>query len=370
MRIRVLLGCLLVAGCGSFEEVITEGSLRGEASLNPLLASQRFFERMGLPATSSGSLPQALPEDAVVLVSGQRYRATTPALEHLLEWVAGGGHALVFVEGFDEPLPPGAGDPEVPFALLERLGVVRGPAPDYDEFFEGTDSAFEEDPTGREEWELQLDPDAGCIGPENDLSTPVCDLSYGDGKVTLIPEGSIIARKNLGDGDHAAWLWSTVQAGPQSPTSALLIHGGGDTLWSLIRKHAPAAPWALLGLLVLSLWRLAVRFGPRLPDPPPARLGFDLHVTAVGKFLWKRRENTRLVQAWRNRVLNAARGKLGLPLSPGSDPTRTQGFVDALVERTQLPADRIQRAFASEHVDESATFTAIIADLQAMRQAL
>lgn len=370
MRIFVLLGCLLVASCGSFEEVTTEGSLRGEAGLNPLLAAQRFFERMGLPAASTGSLPRALPEDAVVLVSGQRYRVSTPALEHLLEWVAGGGHALVFVEGFDELLPPGAGDQEVPFALLERLEVARSPTPDDDEFFESIDDPLDEDSGEQGGFDLQLNPEAGRIGPRGDWHAPVCDLGYGDGKLTLVPEGSIIARKNLGDGDHAAWLWSTVQDGPKTPTSALLIHGGGDTLWSLIRKHAPAAPWAVLALLILSLWRLAVRFGPRLPDPPPARLGFDLHVAAVGKFLWKRREPARLVQAWRDRVLHAARGKLGIPLPPGSDPIRTEGFVGALAERTQLPADRIQRAFASEHVDESATFTAIIADLQAMRQAL
>ena len=102
-----------------------QGSLRGEAGRNPLLAAQYLLTRLGLPAVSSEALPAVLPEETVLVLSGEFLRPKSPLLERFLHWVAQGHHALVFLDGFRETLPPGSSTSKRGFALLDRLGVKR-----------------------------------------------------------------------------------------------------------------------------------------------------------------------------------------------------------------------------------------------------
>lgn len=382
---RWILPLALLASCGQFEEITTPGPLRGEARRNPLLAAERMLTELGLPTTSTDLWPGLLPEDAFIIVSGERFELNGAVLEQFLAWVDQGGHAIVCLSGFDRPVNVARVAMDRPNALINELGLWIFESPTESELREAMEFS-EENPFEPaesvsieyeqmvshydDELELLLDPGGSWLSHDGEESLPMQRVYFGEGQLTLIGEGGFLARTEIGDADHAQWLWRECQVGEYRPGRALLIHGGRPTLWTLIKRHTPESPWMLLLLVALALWRVAARFGPRLREPARARLGFDLHVTALGEFLWRRGGRLALVSAWRQRVLRRAQETLHLRSGSDADLSRSTEFAAAISARSGLEATRVQQALTSEHLDQHASFIQVVADLQDIERSL
>lgn len=380
-----ILPLVVLTSCGNFEETTRPGSLRGEARRNPLLAAQRTLEGLGLPSSSTDRWPETLPEGGLVLLSGERLEVYGETLERFLTWIDQGGRAIVCLSGFERPVNLARVAMDRPNALLGELGVWIFESPTEEALRQRMESAGEDPfapaelvpldsvellPYVDDELELLLDPGASHMSLDGEESHPVLRLDFGQGQLTLVGEGGFLARRAIGDADHAEWLWRECQVGELLPSKALLIHGGRPTLWTLIKRHTPDSPWALLVLTLLTLWRAAARFGPRLQEPARARLGFDLHVSALGRFLWLRGGRLALVQAWRQRVARRAQITLHLRTGSEGDLQRSSEFNAALSARTGLELARVQQAMTSEHLDQPASFTQVVADLQELERSL
>ena len=266
----------------------------GEARLRPFLAAERFAERMGLSAKELRSLPDldALAAGGVLLLPNQRQSLDRPRMERLLAWVQTGGHLVAEAEaiGVDDP-------------LFEQLAVRRVQAdwvgsPLTVPFAEGPGlkvslrSRFGlEPPTGR----LQIRVASG-------ESVRLATFTRGRGLVTVTTNLDFARNQQIGELDHAAFLWRLLHATPATQL-AVYEHPVRLSLWSFLTEHALAALAAGLALLVVWLWRIAPRFGPVAPDAPPVRRRLLDHLRASGRYYWALDLRERLLVAARDAAL-------------------------------------------------------------------
>jgi len=292
------LGVLLIVWYVSgFERVpVTERvGLSGEARLRPLLAAERFAERMGLPAREARALPELdrLPARSVLILPRQRRSVDERRAAQLVTWVASGGHLIVEAEF--EPVA----DP-----VLRRFGlrVERDTAARQPVHLEVTGA-------GRRLALMSLRPGrmvadygtpafrVGAPGAERIVSLPV-----GEGLVTAAVELDFARNPFIGMHDHAELLWRILGLA-RSEELVVFHHPQRLSLWGFLVEHAAGALLAAGLLLALWLWRIAPRYGTLLPDPPPVRRRLLDHLRASGRFLWAQGLGATLAAAARESAL-------------------------------------------------------------------
>lgn len=270
----------------------------GEARRNPLLALERMATRLGADARELRSVAQLgeLPTNAVVVLPARRDNVTEPVRRRLLEWVSRGGRLVVEAEPF------GLEDP-----LLAALGIARGkpiaPAP-----------ASGPPPRPAYLWPGDDQPLATTLLPVPPLSHPqpvmalawngrnaVIAIAHGKGRVTAVSSLGFARNAAIGGAQNATLAWRLVEAG-EAPI-AILNRPERLSLWRwLVRNAWPALAGAAL-LVTLWLARIVPRFGPLVPDAPPARRRLLDHLRAVGRFHWSTRRAAHLVEAAREGAL-------------------------------------------------------------------
>ncbi|MFL6565219.1 MAG: hypothetical protein ACJ8G5_09845, partial [Burkholderiales bacterium] len=127
-------------------------------------------------------------------------------------------------------------------------------------------------------------------------------FDYGEGAVTALV-GLHFARNPLvGTEDNADFLWHLLSL---TPAAELQIYLRPErlSLWGFLLQHATPVLAALAAFVALWLWRIAPRFGPVRPDPPPARRRLLDHLRASGRFYWAQGIRGRLVAAARDAAL-------------------------------------------------------------------
>lgn len=257
----------------------------GEARRNPYLAAERFAGRMGLRTRQLRALPELDGLRGGVLLLPSRRQALDPRrLRSIVAWVEGGGHLIAEAELF------GVADP-----LLDLLGVQR---------ISVTPPAAKpppvELPNGRK-LNVSIFGTALLQAPDKDAARLVF-ITRGKGMVTAA-SGLQFARNNLiGIGDNAEFLWYLLEL---TPAAELQVYLRPErlSLWAFLKEHAAPVLAATAALLVLWLWRTAPRFGPVVPDAPPARRRLLDHLRASGRYYWEKQLRGRLVGAARDAAL-------------------------------------------------------------------
>ena len=255
--------------------------LSGEARLRPFLAAERFAGRMGMRAKELRAVPEldALPASGVLILPAPRDALEPRRATALLAWVERGGQLIVEAEpaarkaqrkSRPEPLLAEAADGRrfaVAFARGPLLsGPVRKPRL----------SAGDQDG-----WRLVAFP-------------------RGKGQVTAVSSLDFARNPLIGQNDHAALLWTAL-----SPAAELRVFVRPQklSLADFLEAHAGPALAALALALALWLWRIAPRFGPLVPDAPPARRRLLDHLRASGRYFWARGRQDRLLAAAREAAL-------------------------------------------------------------------
>jgi uncharacterized protein DUF4350 len=266
----------------------------GEARRNPYLAAERFAARMGLQASQLRSLPEldALKAGSVLLLPSRRQALDPRRMRQLVAWVEGGGHLIAEAELI------GVADP-----LLELLGVLRSAAP------RPAKPIPVELPGGRK---ISVSVFGASIleaaGKDVRLRVGSADaarlLAYPHGKgMVTVASGLHFARNSvIATGDNAEFLWHLLQL---TPAAALEVYLRPErlSLWAFLKEHAAPVLAATAALLVLWLWRTGPRFGPVVPDAPPARRRLLDHLRASGRYYWAKELRARLVSAARDAAL-------------------------------------------------------------------
>ena len=266
----------------------------GEARRNQFLAAERFAARMGLRARQLRALPDldALRPNSVLLLPNRRQALEPRRLRDLLSWVEAGGHLIT------EPELSGVADP-----LFELIGVQRTQAPP------PAKPVAVELPNGKKlsvaifgTSALQTAHKDPWLRVGEPTAARLISFPHGKGMVTAA-SGLFFARNNyIGTNDNAEFLWYLLELTPAAEMQVYL-RPERLSLWGFLKDNAAPVLLATALLLALWLWRIGPRFGPVVPDAPPARRRLLDHLRASGRYFWAKGLRGRLVVAARDAAL-------------------------------------------------------------------
>lgn len=313
--VLVLLALLVAAGFwfrSAYEPVQEDAEVgyRGPARLNPFLATERLYTRLGVPAhTPPGAARPLPPPDHALLVLSRRRALSAQQLRALLEWVRQGGRLVIALDEAPRLDP-----------VLAHFGVrVRGTdqSQEMKEPKEETETvAVRLRGGGTATVQVSRTPRLVAAGRPADLTAGspagafLLRFAEGKGMVTILSDASFLDNDRLGERDDANLAWALLQGGrgdrDEGPPrgAVLVVREDLPSLAGLLVQNAWAAVASGLVLLAAWLWQAGARFGPVLPDPPRDRRSLLEHVEAAGQFLWRAGRGADLAAAARQALLH------------------------------------------------------------------
>jgi hypothetical protein len=351
----------------NFERVEVEKNvgLRGEASVNDLLAAQYFLQATGMQAKSVEGLGETPPTDGTLIIPTERFEMGDEQAQELLHWVKQGGNLVVTVpRRYREEEEDDDDDP-----LLDPLGAG------------GVSGTWKGGPTVPTEVDL---PQAGdflqvemCPSIRLESSDPEPELSLSDeygiyllryvvgrGHVTILSSTTFMTNDSIGRFDHAAFLWHLAHDQNQGPVW-LVYKDTMPSLFGWLALHA----WQVLVsgalLLVVWLWAASRRFGPLLPPPPLVRRRLLDHIEASGRFLWRHGHAERLLKGVRNALFRTLELR-----HPAWANLPSQELYRRLAGLSRLSANDIQLALLYTHTGSEHEFAQVIHTLEQVRKSL
>lgn len=331
--VALLAGLLVIWMFSSMERVQERVWIgyRGEARDNPWLVAERLLQRMGRPSARARSVPQlkSLPADGMLVLPRRLASIDRAEQLRLLEWVEAGGHLVLEAETPSQP------DPILEAAEVGRRTVTAAPrrtspkpAPPppqaKDTEAGGGGGGKAETPPKRPEgtvvaqlpgakapltvrvslWRA-LEPKAAIFTLAEGEVTWMAHLQRGAGRITVLNELAFAGNSQLGELDHAEFLWQLANLSPGRGAVTFFHSPAKLSLVDWLLQHAPEAIGAAAILLLLWLWRVVPRFGPIAPDPEPARKRLLDHLRASGRFQWAAGGAPALAEAAREAALRA-----------------------------------------------------------------
>ncbi len=280
-----LLAVLVLGGAWwfftNFERVPTREwvGYQGEARRNSFLAAERLLARMGVPVRhvkAPGELRE-LPPNGTLILPDRRDSIAPDERRRLLAWVEAGGHLIVEDEDRRRPDP-----------MLDALGVKRQPTQP-----PAPGGLLEvELPHAPAPMKVQMHAVQTLEAPQAQLSirgkgaTHLVHFARGRGQVTVLNDLAFLRNGAVGANDHAEFLWQLVRFQPGTAAVFVFDNPQKLSLTGWLVDNAWPALAAAAGVLALWLWHIAPRFGPRVPDPEPARRRLLDHLRASGRFQW------------------------------------------------------------------------------------
>ncbi len=390
LLVLAVAGGYLAKNLEHYEETLDKGPT-AQAKANPYLAAENFLRQRGLTvrtADSLGNLPDPAQQAQTLLLLASRESMTPPEVDRVLRWARGGGHLLFVAEQlwnektarsgdvlldrlqihqllskdlkeqdrtpFKPMIPLRAVEPEpetapTPWPELTRLYLENENAPAYMSF----DTSFHlEDPQ-----------DHAQAWANSAEATHMLQLVYGDGLITVVTDADLWKTRAIGKYDNAWLLWYLTQ----DSNVTLLVSTAHDNLLSLLLRHFPLLLQCLALLVGLGLWRMAMRQGPLLPNPPIARRQLTEHLRASAELLRRNSGQQSLLRTLQLDVLRRARHR-----HPGFETLPVTEQWQVLARLTRQPTSAISQALRPRPASRisSADFTRQVAHLQLIRNAL
>ncbi len=362
----VLLGGLVWITVSRLERVerTVRTPAQGEARTNPLLAAERFLSRMNVPCASTGTLDKLPPTDHTIVLTTENRVLTQARAERLLEWVEAGGRLIVGPHlDNGEPTAETWND-----ALLDSIDVFIeqeevDPPRERRETFEV--SAPGEDETSEVMFFSGFALAVYEGDPEDYGSYALVWMNLGLGRITVLNDLRFMRNDEIGDLDHAEFLWRLVREG-SPPGEVLLVHGWERrSVWSILLSRAWPAAIASLLLLGAWLWRMGARLGPILEDAPAGNRSLIEHVDAIGYFLWRSGRSDVLVDAARESLRRRLRAR-----RPFLASMSRERQVATLADASGLDRNQIDAAFFAAISERRERFTRTLRTLERLRREL
>lgn len=340
----------------------------GAARTNPYYAAECYLEELGVETSTSWSPPDDPGQDLGLLFFFAPSRHPLPRRDGaLLKWVAQGGHLVVVARR------PELGETYVEDPLTDPFGVSARsqagvPA--------NTAALGKQDPN-----QLDLEFTGGYwLTPGSSEAfrwkytaagqIRAIGFQRGKGLVTILSDATLFETENLRGHEHARFLHQVARLradlnGPLA-TRALIVRG--DTPPSLLGLLWDAAWPLILTLIVwLIVWLYARtrRLGPVLPAPNLDRRRLGEHLEAAGRFLWRHRAQSSLIEPVREALLERVRRR-----RPDWAHLRQDAQVEALAEQAQVNPREIEDALYGPPPRTPDRFTRAVTLLEILRRSL
>ncbi|MCV6638203.1 DUF4350 domain-containing protein [Candidatus Albibeggiatoa sp. nov. NOAA] len=283
-------------------EYVTEDiyvGYQGKARHNNLYAAQLLIEKMGIPSETIRPVNklhiETLNTQDTIVLKQNDYALAEFYTERMLYWVSQGGHLILNSSVLHSQEYEEADDDEVGDYFLQRLQVLRQ-----------QNDNVENNATAKFNWQgYKLEVDLSLyyyLESENftsdrietEYGTQLLSFVHGNGRVTILSELDFIKNDEIGDYDHAQFLWLLVNFDNRQPSKVWLVLTSGGQFPSFFELLWKNMKWILISggvWLVIWLWYVSRRFGFILPVPEKSRRRLLEHVEASGQFLWQQKQS-------------------------------------------------------------------------------
>ena len=366
-----------------------QGLPHGEAIINPYYAAEQLVRHLDAAASDAGIFDPLPPAGGVLLLSRSNwdfYRTRRPAIR---SWVEAGGR-LVTDRTLGESTDFSAWSGITGHVVSEKEKAAAKPKSDGKSDSDADDDDQSENIISGRCQELSLwtgttpsDPTAiiwRLCGAQRNFhwttSRPVqlglgtavglqlVRVAVGRGSVTAVNSYDPYDFTSLFDGDHARLLVIATQ-----------LHRG-DTLRIMrgdARESLPAWLWAIAAPLfvllatavALAMWRTMVRFGPLLPEQPPARRSLHAQVAGTARFLARNGGGQALWNALRRSLARVAASRYGT--APATDASALARQLAQLGGEGQ---ERLQGALLRPQLDNADGLARALTALERARRRL
>ena len=261
-----------------------------EALVNPFYAVQRFADALGA-RTAWDRMLMVPPNDSVIVLSAWHWDLSRERRQLIQRWVESGGRLVVDANltggesEFTEWTGIGREYREPDAAALEALKAGENCRSVQQE--ENPTSSSAPDP--RRYWMCDLDELSfltSSTHPEwvlrDAAGVQAARVQIGLGKVTVI-NGTPFRGQRIFEGDHA-WLFAAATLVRRGDDVHFLSEDEHPSLLALLWQHGAPVVALGLGVVILVLWRGAVRFGPLAALPEVARRSLAEQIRGVGQF--------------------------------------------------------------------------------------
>lgn len=344
----------------------------GAARSNPFHAAECYLEELGVETKTTWSPPNEPQQNLGLLFFFAPQRHPLPRRDSaLLKWVQEGGH-LVVVARQPEPGEVYVEDPLTePFGIQSRSGGTALPTPVADaqphergpQLTLSFPSEFWLESSGSEHdkqlWAYSSAGQLRAIG-----------FQRGRGLVTILSEPTLWETDNLRQHGHGRFLQQVarLRTNPTGafPTQAMIVRGDSPpTLLSLLWHVAWPLILTLLVWLVVWLYTRTRRFGPVLPVPTLDRRRLGEHLEAAGRFLWRHRAQSSLIEPVREALLDRLRRR-----RPDWVHLPRDAQVDVLAEQADVPPREVEDALFGPAPRSPDRFTRSVTLLEILRRSL
>jgi hypothetical protein len=363
-----LLGYISIDWLARNIEFYQEQVDRGEsarARRNPLLAAQRFLTQSGIHTNSvfGRDLLYSLPTSRASLVISDFAIPMSKARDGELEnWLRQGGHLIASLPTFSSLQPESF--------LKRRFGVdfihvasadrKKDPQP-YDLPFSGHANPVQVAFDIRQRIEYDHELQAPDVILEDDLGVYLLQYPVGEGRLTLMSDMNYFFNKNIGQHDHAYFLWLLTH---ESDEVWLMVDNLTPSLLDLAWRYNPYLVSALALFCLLQFIALWQRFGPLREDLSTSRRDILQHLHAVARFHLKSDDGRQLLASARASLCQLALRKH--PYLKSMDPVQ---WAPWLATRSGLNEQDIALAL-DENSAQRGDLTRLAAILQLLKQRL
>lgn len=373
------LGC---RGKGRWVEQEVEDGFRGKARQDPFLACKRTLEEWGYDVNTSRQLRDLPPAYGTLILSPDTVSSAL-STKRLERWVqSSGGHLIYCLGGanrtsFFEVMDDSDEDDPV----LERFGFERS--------FE-----WESDDDGGESESEDAELFTVAVGDERKLKVEISggysvrktsggrrevftnygrapykfySEAYGEGRMTVLAHAGALNNKNISSHDHARFIITLVGQGYAEEVWFAVRGKKGSQLLALMWREGWMVVIGLTVLVGFWLWKNMPRFGPVTAGEgvglgAASRERFGDHLSTGGRFLWRRKCGSTLLEPMRRSIAKAYQREC-----PGADPA---AYMEWVSERSGVPMERVQRALDVQMITDGAIMLGVVQDLQTIQNTL
>lgn len=388
--LMALILCFFCSSCQKTEKKRRTLGYQGKAKSNPFLAAERLLNKEGFQASSEHGFGKLDVETAVLFLPTSSLN-TVGRAKRAMDWVLGGGHLVVMLDGGEmggndfvvTPVGSFWNDDTVTGVdyLLDELGVQysSGDAKVYKKLDSSALDDWEEmkerervllgSKEGRMNlgegelvlnywteksftYEVWSDGDYGSGGSDKN-NHRYLSLLYGAGRVSLLADARPLRNRYLAYGDHAEFLVALTELSRSG--KVVFSSGDGDGFFSMLWRHFKMAVIGLLVVVLFWLWRHLPRYGPEQDIGEGNTREFTEQLRGVGRFLWHHKRDDALLGSLRAHMNRA------LSLHPG---VSDEGVFEKIATMTGLPVESVIEAMTRERITEPGVMVRVTQNLQ------
>jgi hypothetical protein len=299
------------------------------ARKNPYLAARQYLNSTGSDVFTTQNLDHEIDisKYQTLFISHAGQVVSKKQIQQLLKWMRSGGHIIVSAQKNSDD------DPLLSLFSITRKDVASNQAEESilrfgenlagaeeekkvvltELFFDGVDGAIQvelshshslhhpyiSDGEGAEENAEPSDyrPNYWAYDA-NGLQ--FIQFNYGDGLLSVLSSDLLWNNHSIADHDHAYLL--SVLTGKN--TQLIILYGSQiPGIFTLIWKNAPELSITFLLMVSFCIWYFGQRFGPIVEMADTTRRAFSEHFLASGKYLWRMKKHTIILDVLRKDIL-------------------------------------------------------------------